>query len=118
MKKVLAILLTFIGFSINTMGQTTSCKISGGQDGATVVASIVQVGDGFVQVSLENDGSFDVNVQIKITDSSKNPHSASGTTSGKAKRDQTTTIKVPVSSAKSGEKTDFYKISISGSRCN
>lgn len=111
-------LISFIALSLNIMGQTASCKISGGPDGATVVASITEVGDGYVMVMVENDGSFDVNVTIKIQDAQKNPHSASGTSSGKAKRDQTTPIRVPVSQAKSGESPDYYKISVSGTRCN
>lgn len=112
MKKLLVLMVAFIGLSLNTMGQTASCKISGGQDGATVVASITEVGDGYVMVSADNDGTFDVNVSISITGKFH------GKTSAKVRKDQTATIKVPVSGAKKGDDTDAYNISVSGTRCN
>ena len=66
MKKIIGMLIVFMGLSLNIMGQTASCKISGGPDGATVVASIAEIGNGYVMVTVENDGSFDVNVTITI----------------------------------------------------
>lgn len=114
MKKLLLVLVALLGISLSSMGQTASCKISGGAEGATVVASITSVGDGFVMVSAENDGSFDVNVTVEIY----RGNIQVGTTSAKVRHDQTATIKVPTRYAKSSEETHDYTIKVKGTRCN
>lgn len=91
---------------------TSTCRISGGQDGATVIASIYEVGDGYVMVELDNDGSFAVNVTVKIT----GPHS--GQRGCKVSPQASNTVKVPVPSAKASDKVSDYNVSVSGSRCN
>lgn len=109
-------LFAVLGLTINANAQTAQCKINGGTQGTTVVASIIEVGDGYVLVELDNDGDFAVNVTIKVN-SSGNSH-GSGTRSTKVYPSQSTSVKVPVSKATSERSTDDYSITISGSRCN
>ena len=112
MKKVLVMLLAVLGMSISLMADTTSsCKISGGSEGATVVASIIEVGDGYVMVELDNDGSFAVNVTVKISGAH------SGQRACKVSPQMSNTIKVPVPAAKAGDRVTEYNVSLSGSRC-
>lgn len=116
MKKILVMLFAILGLTINANAQTAQCKITGSTDGATVVASVIEVGDGYVLVSLENDGSFAVNVTIKVTGTVGG--AGNGTTSTKVYTHQTASVKVPVNGAKSGNPTSYYRITINGSRCN
>ena len=106
-------LFAVLGLSLNLVASTTaSCKIVGGQDGATVIASIIEVGDGYVMVELDNDGSFAVNVTVKIT----GVHS--GQRGCKVSPQASNTVKVPVSSAKASDKVSDYDVSVNGQRCN
>ena len=113
MKKILVMLLAVLGLAISANSQTAQCKISGGTDGATVIASIIEVGDGYVLVELDNDGDFPVNVTVKVTG-----NGGSGTRGAKVYPSSSTTVKVPISAAKSTHSTDYYKVSVSGNRCN
>ena len=113
MKKFILMLCAVFGLSLNMVADTTSsCKISGGQDGATVIASVVEVGDGYVLVEISNDGSFAVNVRISISGY------ASGNKGTIAKPQQSTVVKVPVPNAKSSQSVNQYHVKINGSRCN
>ena len=113
MKKFLVMMLAVLGLSIGVYaGVTNSCKISGGQEGATVIASIIEVGDGYVMVELDNDGSFAVNVTISIS----GWHS--GQRGCKVSPQASNTVKVPVDGAKASDSIKNYNVSISGSRCN
>lgn len=106
-------LCAVLGLSLNLMADTTSsCKISGGQDGATVIASIIEVGDGYVSVEIANDGDFAVNVRISISGA------ASGNKGTIAKAQQSTVVKVPVPQAKSSHSVSQYNVKINGTRCN
>lgn len=106
-------MLAVLGLSLGVYaGVTSSCKISGGQDGATVIASIIEVGDGYVLVELDNDGTFAVNVTVSIS----GWHS--GQRGCKVSPQASNTVKVPVDGAKAGDKVGGYNVSISGSRCN
>ena len=69
MKKLMMILVAMMVTVTVAFAQTASCKINGGTQNTTVVASITSVGDGYVMVVLDNDGDFAVNVTIKITGS-------------------------------------------------
>lgn len=112
-------LIAVLGMSLNMMAGTTtkSCKISGGQDGATVVASIIEVGDGYVMVELDNDGSFPVNVTVTVFKSKGNQ--TTGQRSCKVSNQASNTIKVPVNGAKATDPVSNYSITaLSGSRCN
>lgn len=109
-------LFAILGLTINANAQTAQCKISGSTDGATVVASVIEVGDGYVLVELDNDGSFAVNVTIKVTGTTGND--GNGTRSAKVYPSQSRSVEVPVNGAKSDKPTNRYKITISGSRCN
>lgn len=116
MKKILVMLFAILGLTINANAQTAQCKISGSTDGATVVASVIEVGDGYVLVELDNDGTFAVNVTIKVTGTVSG--AGNGTRSAKVYPSQSTSVKVPVSGAESDKPTSNYRITISGSRCN
>lgn len=107
-------LFAVLGLTINANAQTAQCKINGGTQGTTVVASIIEVGDGYVLVELDNDGDFAVNVTIKVNSNGF----GSGTRSTKVYPSQSASVKVPVSKATSEISTDVYSITISGSRCN
>ena len=107
-------LFAVLGLTINANAQTAQCKINGGTQGTTVVASIIEVGDGYVLVELDNDGDFAVNVTIQVNSNGN----GSGTRSTKVYPSQSTSVKVPVSKATSEKSTDDYSITISGSRCN
>lgn len=107
-------LLAVLGFSFAvSAGVTNSCKITGAQDGATVIASIVEVGDGYVLVELDNDGSFAVNVVVSITSGYGN-----GQRGCKVSPQASNTVKVPISNAKASHKVSDYSVKVSGSRCN
>ncbi len=106
-------LLAFLGLSLNMMADTTAtCKIQGSQDGATVIASIIEVGDGYVMVELDNDGSFAVNVTVRISGV------ASGQRGCKVSPHASNTVKVPVPNAKSSQKVSDYRVQVTGTRCN
>lgn len=104
-------LLAAMSFSLSLWaGKTTaSCKIAGSQEGATVVASIIEVGDGYVMVELDNDGTFAVNVTVTID--------RSYTRSCKVSPSASNTVKVSVPNAKSTHKVSDYNVQVDGTRC-
>lgn len=115
MKKILVMLLAILGMSVSLLaGTTKSCKITGSLDGATVVASIIEVGDGYVVVELDNDGTFAVNVTVTVTGNGN-----VGSRATKVYPQQAATIKITMSGAKKDHKLSIYSIStLNGSRCN
>ena len=118
MKKIIVMLFAILGMSIGLLaGTTKSCKITGSQDGATVVASIIEIGDGYVMVELDNDGTFAVNVTVNVTCSLGSV--GRGERATKVYPQQAATIKITMSGAKKEHKLSDYSIStLSGSRCN
>lgn len=115
MKKTLCLLFAMFAMALSIMaGVTASCKISGSQDNATVVASITEVGDGYVMVELDNDGTFAVNVTVKISSAGH----GFGSRACKVSPQMSTAIKVPVSQAKAEYNTSAYNVTVSGARCN
>ena len=118
MKKFLVMLVAFLCLSFSLMAQTTkSCKISGQTDGATVVASIIEVGDGYVLVELDNDGNAPVNVTVKVTCNRSSV--SNGQRSCKVSPQASNTIKITMNGAKKDHNINEYKInSLSGQRCN
>ena len=117
MKRFIMLLLAFVGLSTLTMAQTTkTCNISGQNDKATVVASIIEVGTDYVTVELENDGTDAVNVTVSIIAPSG---VSDGERSTKVYPQSSKTIKIPTKGAKPEHNVKDYKIrSLSGSRCN
>lgn len=111
-------LVAIVGLSFGLMAQTTkSCKISGQTDGATVVASIIEVGDGYVLVELDNDGNAPVNVTVRV--SSTYTGVSDGQRACKVSPQASNTIKIIMSGAKKDHNINNYKISsVSGQRCN
>ncbi len=116
MKKLIVLIFSVVSLSLNLMASTNSCKISGGQnDNATVVASIVEIGDGYVKVELSNDGDFAVNVSVKIHKEQGSDYTAATIVPAQGGKE----IKVLVTGAKSGDSVSRYDItSVSGARCN
>ena len=112
MKKLMMILVAMMVTVTIAFAQTASCKINGGTQNTTVVASITSVGDGYVMVVLDNDGDFAVNVTIKITGS------GNGSTAAKVSPSQSREVRVPVALAKASHDTSDFSVSISGARCN
>ena len=109
-------LFAVIGLTINLMASTTkSCKISGGQDGATVVASISEVGNGYVIVELSNDGSFSVNVTVTINSKQGKNYERGTLVPAQGGKE----IKVVIPEAKSDDNINSYDVStVKGQRCN
>lgn len=110
-------LLAVLGFSFTAYADVTkSCKVSGGQDGATVVASVIEVGDGYVLVELNNDGTFAVNVKVSVS----GPGSGNMNNRGCLVPQQSSkTIKIIMPKAKASDNiTSYHVTSISGARCN
>lgn len=113
MKKILLSLFAVLGLVLGVYADVTnSCKISGGQDGATVIASVIEVGDGYVNVDLANDGNFAVNVKIDISGK------AHGSRGAIVDPQTSKVVKVPVPGAKSSDNVSQYNVRVSGSRCN
>lgn len=113
MKKIIMFMCMIFGFTLFVnAGTTASCKISGGTDGATVVASIIEVGDGYVMVELDNDGTFAVNVTVTVS------YNGVWERSAKVSNHSSTVVKVVVSNAKSGMSFNKFDLAVNGSRCN
>ena len=113
MKKSIMFMCMFFCLSLCVNASTASCKISGSTDGATVVASVVEVSDGYITVELDNDGSFAVNVTITVSYSA-----ASYKRSAKVSNHSSTVVKVIIPDAKSGTSPNKFILSVQGSRCN
>ena len=120
MKKIVVMLLAVLGLSLNlsAYGPTRSCNIVGSEDGATVVASVIEVGDGFIVVEFGNDSKVAVNVQACIT----HPLAGSRTIGTIVPPQSSTTLKVQFRGAKAPDSPEYspesYHISsLSGKRC-
>ncbi len=110
-------LLAVLGLSLNLSadGPTRSCNIVGSEDGATVVASVIEVGDGWINVEFGNDGNVAVNVEAAIRHNvaAKDIHIATTVPPQSSK-----TLKVQFPVAKASDSPEFYNIlSLSGKRC-
>lgn len=107
-------LIAVLGMSLNIMaGTTKTCKVSGGQDGATIVASIIEVGDGYVLVELDNDGNFAVNVTIKVQ-----YNGSIYERSCKVSNQFSTTVKILIPNVQATTPMSRFSIStLTGSRC-
>ena len=109
-------LFAILGMSSVLLADTTkSCKISGGKDGATVVASITEIWNGYVMFELSNYGDFNVNVTVTIN--SKQGKNYQRGTQVPAQGGKS--VKVVVPEAKSEDNINSYDVStVKGQRCN
>lgn len=111
MKKYLIVLFAFLGVAIGAnAAEVAECRITGGTEGTTVIASIIEYTDTSVKVSLDNDGTFAVNVTVVIE------RGSCKTSRGvKVYPSSTSTVEIKTSSVCS-EKVP--SVSVSGTRCN
>lgn len=115
MKKIFAVLCTLLCISISaTAGSTKQCSISGGGENATVVASVIEVHDGYVIVAISNDGNFGVNVIVNVS-----IHNYTGSRSVYVKPQMEQQEKIHIGGAKEGDSpSDCSITTLSGKRCN
>ena len=116
MKKMLVMLCAILGLTLVTFADTVkTCTISGSSDGATVMASIIEVGDGYVKVELSNDGSITANVKVEV----RKNGGFSGSTGAMVAPQQSVVKTIRISAAKSSDSiNDFDITTLSGKRCN
>lgn len=114
MKKIVVMLLAVLGLSLNlSASPTRSCNIVGSEDGATVVASVIEVGDGFVVIEFSNDGKDAVNVEAYISNGYQ-----SRTVATTVPPQSSKTLKVQFLGAKASDDPNQYGFgSLSGKRC-
>lgn len=110
-------LCAILGLTLVTFADTVkTCKISGSSDGATVMASIIEVGDGYVRVELSNDGATTANVKVGVQKKGQN---AAGSTGAMVAPQQSVVKTIRISTAKSSDSiNDFDITTLSGNRCN
>lgn len=117
MKKMLVMLCAILGLTLGTFADTVkTCSISG-TNGATVIASIIEVGDGYVKVELANDGETAVNVRVTVKKAAS--PTVKGSIGAIVHPQSSTTKVIPVSGAKETDDVEKYTIdNLSGTRCN
>ncbi len=117
MKKILVMLCAIFGLTLGTFAETVkTCKISGSNDGATIMASVIEVGDGYVEVEFSNDGTISANVRVTVIDRSTNK---TGSTGAIVAPQQTVVKKIQITTAESSDSIDKFEIkALSGNRCS
>lgn len=115
MKKILVMLCAIFGLTLGTFAETVkTCKITGSNDGATIMASIIEVGDGYVKVEFSNDGTISANVRVTVSHAGK-----TGSTGAIVAPQQTVVKKIQITNAKSSDSIDEFTITaLSGNRCS
>lgn len=110
-------LCAILGLTLGTFADTVkTCSISG-TNGATVIASIIEVGNGYVKVELANDGETAVNVRVTVRDGGR--PNIKGSIGAIVHPQSSTTKVIPVSGAKETDDIGVYEIyNLSGTRCN
>ena len=108
-------LCAIFGLTLGTFAETVkTCKITGSNDGATVMASIIEVGDGYVKVEFSNDGTISANVRVTVGHDGK-----TGSTGAIVAPQQTVVKKIQITTAKSSDSIDEFRITaLSGNRCS
>lgn len=110
-------LCAIFGLTLGTFAETVkTCKITGSNDGATVMASIIEVGDGYVKVEFSNDGTISANVRVTVHHISTGK---TGSTGAIVAPQQTVVKKIQITTAKSSDSIDEFRITaLSGNRCS
>lgn len=110
-------LCAIFGLTLGTFAETVkTCKITGSNDGATIMASVIEVGDGYVEVEFSNDGTISANVRVTVIDRSTNK---TGSTGAIVAPQQTVVKRIQISSAESSREINDFKIqTLSGNRCS
>lgn len=118
MKKVFLLVFTLICFGISSNAQ--SCKISGANDGSTImVTNDYQEGNKIV-VNLDNDSEStcaNVTVEVEIT-YTQSTCKETYTGRGKSCPDSSCRIEIPINLTKGTKKMSEYKVKkVSGNKC-
>lgn len=110
-------LCAIFGLTLGTFAETVkTCKISGSNDGATIMASIIEVGDGYVTVEFSNDGTISANVRVTVTHKFTG---RTGSTGAIVAPQQTVVKKIQITTAESSDSIDKFEINaLSGNRCS
>ena len=109
-------LLAVLGLSLNLSADPTrSCNIVGSEDGATVVAAVIEVGDGWIKVEFSNDGEVAVNVTVRILAEEENRYYRTSTIVP-PQSSKVQTVQIPT--AKASDSPNDYDINeLFGKRC-
>lgn len=117
MKKYFYILL-LVGLCFTVNAQ--SCKISGSNDGSTIVCTGHSIDGNNITVTLSNDSEntcANVSIIVKVTYANNSTEEFEGR--GKSCPDQEAAIRVPIKTEKNGREWTKYEVArVSGSKCN
>ncbi|MBQ2188148.1 MAG: hypothetical protein II401_06275 [Bacteroidales bacterium] len=117
MKKYFLILVALIGISMAANAQ--SCKISGTNDGSTIMVTQDRLEGDQVVVTLENDSeSTCANVTVTVQVSYNNGTSKSFEGRVKSCPNQSSSVTIPIQKQNGSSKMKNYKVTVSGSKCS
>ena len=118
MRQFLLILAIIISFS--TTSNSQSCKISGSNDGSTIVCTSHYMDGNNVKVTVSNDSEStcaNVSIVVKVTYANNTTQEFEGR--GKSCPDQETSISIPINKENNGKEWKKYEVTkISGNKCN
>ena len=118
MKKLLLIIVALLG--INFAANAQSCKISGTNDGSTILCTGQHMEGNKVIVNLSNDSEStcaNVTVTVKVTYANNSTETFEGR--GKSCPNQEAAITVYINTEKNGKRWTKYEVtSVSGNKCN
>lgn len=117
MKKIFLILVALMGISMAANAQ--SCKISGTNDGSTIMVTQDRLEGDKVIVNLENDSeSTCANVTVTVEVYYNNGKSQSFTGRVKSCPNQSATVTIPIQTKNVSSPMKNYKVTVSGSKCS
>lgn len=117
MKKYFLILVALIGISMAANAQ--SCKISGTNDGSTIMVTQDRLEGDKVIVNLENDSeSTCANVTVTVEVNYNNGKSQSFTGRVKSCPNQSATVTIPIQTKNGSSPMKNYKVTVSGNKCS
>lgn len=117
MKKFFLFLVALIGTCVATNAQ--SCKISGTNDGSTIMVTQDRLEGDNVIVNLDNDSeSTCANVTVTVTVSYNNGTSKSFEGRVKSCPNQSSSVAIPIQKQNGSSKMKNYKVSVSGNKCS
>lgn len=118
MKKLLFVLAAMIGISFAANAQ--SCKISGANDGSTIMCTGEHLESSTVIVNLSNDSEntcANVTVVVEVTYANRSKQRFEGR--GKSCPDSEAAIRVPIQLVNKGSDWEKYEVvGVSGNKCN
>ncbi|MBP5663566.1 MAG: hypothetical protein J6X16_04765 [Bacteroidales bacterium] len=118
MKRLLLLFAIIISFTTAINAQ--SCKISGSNDGSTIVCTSHHMDGNNVKVTVSNDSEStcaNVSIVVKVTYANNTTQEFEGR--GKSCPDQEASISVPINTEYNGKEWKKYEVTkISGNKCN